>query len=94
MAAGVVALCLATGLVFVPKLRTEFLPPFDEGVILYMPSMISGVSVAEARHCSRQPIARSSNSQRSSMSLARLVGQTQRPTRHLDVRDFDCLTVA
>jgi copper/silver efflux system protein len=47
-----IGLCIATG-VLLPKLRSEFLPPFDEGVILYMPTMISGVSVAEAERLLR-----------------------------------------
>ena len=46
-------LALATGLVFatVPawqRLGSEFMPPLDEGALLYMPSTLPGISVTEA----------------------------------------------
>jgi copper/silver efflux system protein len=42
------ALVLVTVPVFL-KLGSEFMPPLDEGVILYMPSTPPGISVSEAR---------------------------------------------
>ena len=47
VAGGILVLLAATTFV-VPKLGSEFLPQFEEGVILYMPSIMPGVSVAEA----------------------------------------------
>jgi copper/silver efflux system protein len=44
---GAVALVAATVPVF-QKLGGEFMPPLDEGVLLYMPSTMPGLSVAEA----------------------------------------------
>ncbi len=43
-----VALVLVTVPVFY-QLGTEFMPPLDEGAILYMPSTMPGISVAEAQ---------------------------------------------
>jgi Cu(I)/Ag(I) efflux system membrane protein CusA/SilA len=42
---------MIAGAVSVPallRLRTELMPPLDEGVILYMPSTMPGISIAEA----------------------------------------------
>lgn len=43
-----VALVLATIPIFL-KLGTEFMPPLNEGTILYMPTTMPGISVAEAQ---------------------------------------------
>jgi len=48
-------LVVAVGLVLVtipvlPRLGSEFMPPLDEGAILYMPSTMPGISIAEAQH--------------------------------------------
>jgi copper/silver efflux system protein len=46
-----VAILLAAALT-VPAYRslgTEFIPPMDEGVLLYMPSTVSGISITEAK---------------------------------------------
>jgi Cu(I)/Ag(I) efflux system membrane protein CusA/SilA len=48
----VIAAALATIAVTVPvynKLGTEFMPPLDEGTLLYMPSTLPGISVTEAQ---------------------------------------------
>ena len=48
----VIALALAGVAATVPawrRLGTEFIPPLDEGVLLYMPSTVPGISIAEAK---------------------------------------------
>jgi copper/silver efflux system protein len=48
VAAGIVLLTAIT----IPAYRslsTEFIPPLDEGVLLYMPSTVSGISITEAK---------------------------------------------
>jgi Cu(I)/Ag(I) efflux system membrane protein CusA/SilA len=48
----VIAAAVATVLVTIPifeKLGSEFMPPLDEGTLLYMPSTLPGISVAEAQ---------------------------------------------
>jgi Cu(I)/Ag(I) efflux system membrane protein CusA/SilA len=48
VAAGIVVLTAVT----IPAYRslgTEFIPPLDEGVLLYMPSTVSGISITEAK---------------------------------------------
>jgi Cu(I)/Ag(I) efflux system membrane protein CusA/SilA len=46
--AGAVAVVLLTVPVY-EKLGSEFMPPLDEGTILYMPSTLPGISVSEAQ---------------------------------------------
>ena len=48
----VIALALAAVVVSVPvyfRLGTEFMPPLNEGTILYMPTTVAGISVAQAQ---------------------------------------------
>ena len=48
----VAAVVLAAAVATVPvyrRLGTEFVPPLDEGVLLYMPSTISAISITEAK---------------------------------------------
>ena len=48
----VAAVVLLAAAVTVPAYRslgTEFIPPMDEGVLLYMPSTVSGISITEAK---------------------------------------------
>ncbi|MBI4905744.1 MAG: efflux RND transporter permease subunit [Acidobacteria bacterium] len=48
---GVIAAALAAVAITVPvyqKLGSEFMPPLDEGALLYMPSTLPGISIAEA----------------------------------------------
>jgi Cu(I)/Ag(I) efflux system membrane protein CusA/SilA len=48
----VAAVVLIAAAVTVPvyrKLGTEFIPPLDEGVLMYMPSTVSGISIMEAK---------------------------------------------
>ena len=48
----VAAVVLIAAIVTVPvyrRLGTEFIPPLDEGVLLYMPSTVSGISITEAK---------------------------------------------
>jgi Cu(I)/Ag(I) efflux system membrane protein CusA/SilA len=46
--AGALALIVATVPVY-QRLGSEFMPPLDEGTLLYMPSTLPGISVAEAQ---------------------------------------------
>ncbi len=46
--AGAIAAVVATVPVY-EKIGTEFMPPLDEGTLLYMPSTLPGISVAEAQ---------------------------------------------
>ncbi len=46
--AGAVAMVLVTIPIF-QQLGSEFMPPLDEGALLYMPSTLPGISVAEAQ---------------------------------------------
>ena len=46
--AGALAMVLATIPIY-QKLGSEFMPPLDEGTLLYMPSTLPGISVAEAQ---------------------------------------------
>ncbi len=49
---GVIAGAIAMVVVTIPiyeKLGSEFMPPLDEGTLLYMPSTLPGISVAEAQ---------------------------------------------
>ncbi len=48
-----VALLVAT-VVPLSRLGSEFMPPLDEGDLLYMPSMLPGVSTTNARHILQQ----------------------------------------
>ncbi len=48
MIAGAVALVVVTVPVF-ERLGSEFMPPLDEGSLLYMPSTLPGISVTKAR---------------------------------------------
>ena len=48
----VAAVVLIAAAITVPvyrRLGTEFIPPLDEGVLLYMPSTVSGISITEAK---------------------------------------------
>ncbi len=39
-----------SALPLVPRLGSEFMPPLDEGDVLYMPTTLPGISIEEARH--------------------------------------------
>jgi copper/silver efflux system protein len=43
------ALAVASAVPLVPHLGTEFMPPLDEGDILYMPTSFPGIAIEEAR---------------------------------------------
>jgi copper/silver efflux system protein len=48
----VVVVVLLTAAITIPAWRslgTEFIPPMEEGVLLYMPSTVSGISITEAK---------------------------------------------
>lgn len=47
--AGAVVLMLATIPIYF-KLGSEFMPPLNEGTILYMPTTMPGISVTEAQN--------------------------------------------
>ena len=48
MIAGALALIAVTVPVY-QRLGSEFMPPLDEGALLYMPTTLPGISVAEAQ---------------------------------------------
>ncbi|HUZ97082.1 MAG TPA: efflux RND transporter permease subunit [Edaphobacter sp.] len=50
MTIGVALLVMALSLPVYFKLGSEFMPPLDEGTLLYMPSTLPGISVTEATH--------------------------------------------
>jgi Cu(I)/Ag(I) efflux system membrane protein CusA/SilA len=43
-------LAIVSAIPLVPRLGREFMPPLDEGDILYMPTTFPGISIEEARH--------------------------------------------
>ena len=47
--AAVVLIAAALTIPVYRRLGTEFIPPLDEGVLLYMPSTVSGISITEAK---------------------------------------------
>jgi copper/silver efflux system protein len=49
MVAAVIVLLTAVTIPAYRSLGTEFIPPLDEGVLLYMPSTVSGISITEAK---------------------------------------------
>ncbi len=51
---GVALLALAGAVWPVSQLGSEFMPPLDEGDLLYMPSMLPGVSITKARQVLQQ----------------------------------------
>jgi Cu(I)/Ag(I) efflux system membrane protein CusA/SilA len=46
---GCVLLAAAVTIPVWPRIGTELMPPLDEGVLLYMPSTLPGISIAEAK---------------------------------------------
>jgi len=70
IAMAVVAMVLTVPVYF--KLGSEFMPPLDEGTLLYMPSTLPGISVAEATRVLE-------NRTRSSASSPRWKGSSVRP---------------
>jgi Cu(I)/Ag(I) efflux system membrane protein CusA/SilA len=49
MVAAVVLIAMAITVPVYRRLGTEFMPPLDEGVLLYMPSTVPGISITEAK---------------------------------------------
>ena len=47
---GAAVLLVVCTIPVVGRLGSEFMPPLDEGVLLYMPSTMPGISIAEAQH--------------------------------------------
>lgn len=47
---GAVVLLAIVTLPILPRIGTEFMPPLDEGVLLYMPSTLPGISISESKH--------------------------------------------
>jgi len=47
--AAVVLIAAAITIPVYRRLGTEFIPQMDEGVLLYMPSTVSGISITEAK---------------------------------------------
>jgi Cu(I)/Ag(I) efflux system membrane protein CusA/SilA len=43
------ALAVASAVPLIPRLGTEFMPPLDEGDVLYMPTSFPGIAIEEAR---------------------------------------------
>ena len=79
---GVIAVALLLVAVTVPvfqKLGSEFMPPLEEGSILYMPSTAPGISLPRRRKYCRSRIASSSNSLRWTACSARPDGRKPPP---------------
>jgi Cu/Ag efflux pump CusA len=86
----IVAAAVVLILTWIPfqRIGSEFMPPLEEGTILYMPTTLPGISVARASEIcgSRTPSWR--RSRRWSTSGARRGGPRRRPTRRArHVRD-------
>ena len=74
---GAVALVVVTVPVY-QRLGSEFMPPLDEGALLYMPTTLPGISVAEAQQLLQVRTASSSGSPKWSACSAR-PGAPRRP---------------
>ena len=80
----VIAIALAILAVSLPlyfRLGSEFMPPLDEGSILYMPTTLPGISIDEAQRAAQLQDRSSPASRRSNGSTARRDGPRPRPTR-------------
>jgi Cu(I)/Ag(I) efflux system membrane protein CusA/SilA len=86
----VAAVVLAAAAVTVPvyrRLGTEFIPPMDEGVLLYMPSTVSGISITEAKRLLQLTDARL----KSLPEVAQVLGKAGRADTSTDVAPLSML---
>lgn len=88
----VAAAVLIAAAVTVPvyrRLGTEFMPPLDEGVLLYMPSTVSGISVTEAKRLLQLVDARL----KAQPEVAQVLGKAGRADTSTDVAPLSMLEV-
>jgi Cu(I)/Ag(I) efflux system membrane protein CusA/SilA len=86
----VAAVVLMAAAVTVPvyfRLGAEFVPPLDEGVLLYMPSTVSGISITEAKRLLQLTDARL----KSLPEVARVLGKAGRADTSTDAAPFSML---
>jgi Cu(I)/Ag(I) efflux system membrane protein CusA/SilA len=86
----VAALVLAAIAITAPawqRLGTEFIPPLDEGVLLYMPSTAPGISITEAKRLLALTDARL----KSQPEVAQVLGKAGRASTPTDVAPFSML---
>ncbi|HEY6374573.1 MAG TPA: CusA/CzcA family heavy metal efflux RND transporter [Edaphobacter sp.] len=79
--AAVVLLAAALTVPVYRRLGTEFIPPLDEGVLLYMPSTVSGISITEAKRLLQLTDARL----KSQPEVAHVLGKAGRADTSTDV---------
>jgi len=86
----VAAVVLIAAAITVPVYRhlgTEFIPPLDEGVLLYMPSTVSGISITEAKRLLQLTDARLKNQP----EIAQVLGKAGRADTSTDVAPLSML---
>jgi Cu(I)/Ag(I) efflux system membrane protein CusA/SilA len=86
----VVAVVLTAAAVTVPvyfRLGAEFVPPLDEGVLLYMPSTVSGISITEAKRLLQLTDARL----KSQPEVAQVLGKAGRADTSTDLAPLSML---
>jgi copper/silver efflux system protein len=86
----VAAVVMVAAAVTVPvyrRLGSEFIPPMDEGVLLYMPSTVSGVSITEAKRLLQLTDARLKNQP----EVARVLGKAGRADTSTDAAPLSML---
>ena len=86
----VAAVVLIAAAVTVPvyrRLGAEFIPPLDEGVLLYMPSTVSGISITEAKRLLQLTDARL----KSQPEVAHVLGKAGRADTSTDVAPLSML---
>jgi copper/silver efflux system protein len=86
----VAAVVLAAAAITVPayrRLGAEFVPPLDEGVLLYMPSTVSGISITEAKRLLQLTDARL----KSQPEVAQVLGKAGRADTSTDVAPLSML---
>jgi Cu(I)/Ag(I) efflux system membrane protein CusA/SilA len=86
----VLAVVLTAAAITVPlcwRLGTEFMPPLDEGVLLYMPSTVASISITEAKRLVQLTDARL----RSLPGVAQVLGKAGRADTSTDVAALSML---
>ena len=88
----VIAVTLLAALVTIPvyrALRTEFIPPLDEGALLYMPSTVTGMSMTEAKRLLQLADARLKRQP----EVARVLGKAGRADSATDAAPLSMLEI-
>jgi Cu(I)/Ag(I) efflux system membrane protein CusA/SilA len=85
--AAVVLLAAALTVPVYRRLGTEFIPPLDEGVLLYMPSTVTGISITEAKRLLQLTDARL----KSQPEVAHVLGKAGRADTSTDVAPLSML---